>query len=265
LKFKIAFLALFTAVAFIVPAQATSIVFNATTTLTPGNYPQGGTSAGLQINLTDTYGSAGYILAYGVDGLFNGKAPNQTSSSTNTNLAPTGSAAPNIGLTVQPDLGGTEGLGDDNTTKNDVDDGFIAPTDGVVLDFANVTKSISNSSVTGASMQSITFNLYQDYNGADYEVYGSNNDSTWYLIQSGVINAPGTLPVETSSLYTYYAIGVTDCAIDIEGVTVQYSGTGTQGHPPVPEPGTFVMAGSALLGLGFTIRKRRRAVTVSER
>ena len=264
MKFRIAFLAFFTAVVFLVPAQATSIVFTATTTLpSAGSYPLATIPGGLQINLNGTYGSAGYILAYGVDGLFNGTPTSGTS------LAPTMSATPNVGLTVQPDLGGKEGLGDDNTTKNDQDDGYIAPTDGVVLDFANVTQTINNSSVTGATPNLITFHLYQDYNGADYEVYGSNDDSSWTLVQSGVINAPGVLNVpalngSVSSLYTYYAIGVTDCAIDVEGATVYYSGTQTQ-SPPVPEPGTFLMAGSALLGLGFTIRKRRRAVTVSER
>ena len=259
MKFRNASLAGLAAAVFLIPVQATPILFNATTTLPPaGNYSQGGTSAGLQINLTDAYGSAGYILAYGVDGLFNG-----TPKPGHTNLAPTTSATPNVGLTVQPDLSGKEGLGNHNTNVGE-DNGFIAPTDGVVLDFANVTKTVNNSSVTGATPNQITFNLYQDYNGADYEVYGSNDDSSWHLIQSGVIHAPNTLNVPAlngtvSSLYTYYAIGVTDCAIDIEGVTVQYSGTTTQ-VAPAPEPGTFLMAGTAILALGFTIRKRRRTV-----
>lgn len=258
MKFRIAALVLVTAAIFLIPAEATPILFNANTTLpSAGNYPQGGTSAGLQIDLSAIYGSAGYILAYGVDGLFSG-----TPKAGHTNLAPATSATPNVGLTVQPDLGGTEGLGDNNTNTG-LDNGFIAPTDGVVLDFANVTKTINNSSVTGASPNQITFNLYQDYAGADYEVYGSNNDSNWTLIQSGVIHAPEALNIaalngSVSSLYTYYAIGVTDCAIDVEGVTVQYSGATTE-TSPVPEPGTFVMAGSAILGLGFTIRTRRRA------
>jgi len=263
LKLRIAFLALFTAAVFLTPAQATPVLFNATTTLPQaGNYSQGATT-GLQLNLTDPYGSAGYILAFGYDKLFNGNPPHGT-----TNFAPTMGSATPIALTVQPDLSGTEGLGDHNTNVGQ-DNGFIAPTDGVVLDFANVTQPINNSSVTGATIQQITFNLYQDYDGADYEVYGSNDDSTWHVIQSGVINAPNplnvnALNVSVSSLYTYYAIGVTDCAIDVEGVTINYSGTTPQG-PPVPEPGTFAMAGSALLGLGFTMWKRRRAVTVSER
>ncbi|HUB78155.1 MAG TPA: PEP-CTERM sorting domain-containing protein [Bryobacteraceae bacterium] len=264
MEFRIAFSALFTVAVILTPAQATPILFNATTTLpSAGNYAQGGTSAGLQIALNDAYGSAGYILAYGVDGLFNG-----TPRSGHTNLAPTTSATPNVGLTVQPDLGGKEGLGDDNSNAGQ-DNGFIAPTDGVVLDFANVTKTVNNSSVSGATPNLITFNLYQDYAGADYEVYGSNNDSNWTLIQSGVIHAPQSLTIpalnaSVSSLYTYYAIGVTDCAIDVEGVTVQYSGTTTQ-VAPVPEPGTFVMAGAAILGLGFTIRKRGKSAASSER
>ena len=46
--------------------------------------------------------------------------------------------------------------------------------------------------------------------------------------------------------------GVTVCAIDTQSVDIQYSGTTTQ----APEPGTLVMAGLALIGLGLTIRKR---------
>ena len=48
--------------------------------------------------------------------------------------------------------------------------------------------------------------------------------------------------------------GVTVCAIDTQSVDIQYSGTTTQ----APEPGTLVMAGLALIGLGLTIRKRSR-------
>jgi hypothetical protein len=52
-------------------------------------------------------------------------------------------------------------------------------------------------------------------------------------------------------------VGVTnDCGLTINSVDLAYSGgTGTQ---QTPEPGTFVMAGMALIGAGVTMRKRNR-------
>ena len=247
LKTNIAISALFTAAAFLTPAHATPILFSATTTLpAAGNY-----TSPVQLNLND---GAGYILAYGYDNMF---SKNPTSPSTSV---PPQDGATQVGLTVQKDLSNTDGLGDHNTNVGQ-DNGFIAPTDAVVLDFANVSQTANNGSGTGSENQ-ITFNLYQDYAGADYEVYaltgGTINTATatWAKIQSGVIVAGQALSVQTSSTqYTYYALGVTDCAIDIQNVDVQYSGTTTQ---QTPEPGTFVMAGMALIGLGMTIRKRNR-------
>lgn len=220
------------------------MLFSATTTLTAGNY-----SSTLTLNLSD---NAGYILASGYDNMF----PNDPTLG--TSIAPSKGASP-VGVTVQPDLTGTEGLGDDNTDIGD-DNGFIAHSDAVVLDFANVHSTASNGSVTGSENQ-ITFNVYQDYNGADYEVYaltkGTVNTSSakWTMIQSGVINAPNSLTVTTTSLYNYYAIGVTDCAIDIQSVDVEYSGATTD---QTPEPGTFLMGGMALIGFGALMGKRRR-------
>ena len=247
MKTNIAISALFTAAAFLTPAHATSILFSATTTLpSAGNY-----SSPLKLNLND---GAGYILAYGYDNMFS-KSP-----TSGTAVAPQNGATP-VGLTVQPDLspGPPDGLGDHNTNVGQ-DNGFIAPTDAVVLDFANVSKTANNGSGTGSENQ-ITFKMYQDYAGADYEVYGltggtvNTSSATWSVISSGVIVAGQPLSVQTSTQYTYYALGVTDCAIDIESVQVQYSGTTTQ---QTPEPGTFVMAGMALIGLGMTMKKRSR-------
>jgi len=205
----------------------------------------------MTINLND---GAGYILAYGYDHMF----PNNPSSG--TAIAPS-TGATSVDLTVKNDLSGTPGLGDHNTNVG-ADNGFIAPTDAVVLDFANVQSTANNGSGNG-SMSKITFNLYEDYSGADYEVYGlvsgtvNTGSAVWALVQSGVMHNSTPLTVATTSLYTYYAIGVTDCALDIQSVQVQYSGTGTTS---VPEPGTFVMAGMAMIGLGFTIKKRNRKV-----
>jgi hypothetical protein len=61
----------------------------------------------------------------------------------------------------------------------------------------------------------------------------------WAPVQTGTIVAGQPLTVSTTSFYTEYAIGVTDCAIDIESVDVKYSGNTRQ----TPEPGTFVLVG----------------------
>jgi hypothetical protein len=55
--------------------------------------------------------------------------------------------------------------------------------------------------------------------------------------------------------YNYYAVGVMgDCAIDITQLSVTYP----SGSTPTPEPGTFVMAGIAMIGLGVAMKKRSR-------
>jgi hypothetical protein len=75
---------------------------------------------------------------------------------------------------VQNDLTGTEGLGVANSHQPGIssqDVGFIAPTDAVARDFANVKASVTTGGTTYSENQ-VTFNVYQDYAGADYEVYG---------------------------------------------------------------------------------------------
>jgi PEP-CTERM motif len=250
LKIHIAVSALFTAAVFLTPVNATPINFTAATTLpTAGNY-----SSPLTLTLSD---GAGSITASGYDDMF----PNNPSSG--TAIAPS-SGASQVGLTVQTDRDSKPGLGDDNTNVGQ-DNGYIAPTDAVVLDFANVHTTASNGSGTG-SINQITFNMYEDYSGADYEVYAltsapstlNTSGATWALIGSGTMQSGAPLTISTTSLYTYYAIGVTDCALDIQSVDVNYTGTTTTQQ--TPEPGTFVLAGIALIGVGATMRKRNRKV-----
>jgi hypothetical protein len=104
---------------------------------------------------------------------------------------------------------------------------------------------------TTYSENQVTFNVYQDYAGADYEVYGlvssevngtGANRPVWAPVQTGTIVAGQPLTVSTSTFYTEYAIGVTDCATDIESVDVKYSGNTWQ----TQEPGTFVLVGIAI-------------------
>jgi hypothetical protein len=102
-----------------------------------------------------------------------------------------------------------------------------------------------------------------DLPGSSYwTVYGYNttgvNADKYALLSSGPM-APGATPSFTSTsstLYSDYLVGVTnDCGLTINSIDVTYSGTTTQ---QTPEPGTFVMAGMALIAVGLTMRKRNR-------
>jgi hypothetical protein len=252
-KIKVRVSVLFMAAALLTPAHATTIYFTAYTVLPtviqPTNFP-----APMTIGLT---GGAGYITARGYEGMF----PNDPKSGI---AIAASNGASQEDLTVQNDLTGTEGLGVANSHQSGIasqEVGFIAPTDAVVLDFASVKTSVTTGGTT-YNENKVTFNVYQDYAGADYEVYGlvrgqvngtGANQPAWAPVQTGTIVAGQPLTVITSSFYTEYAIGVTDCAIDIESVDIRYSGTTTQ----APEPGTLVLVGIALIGLGVTVRKRK--------
>jgi hypothetical protein len=252
-KISVAVSVLFTAAAWLTPAYATTVYFSTATVLPaviqPTNYP-----APMTIGLT---GGAGYITALGYEGMF----PNDPKSG--TAIAPSNWASQE-NLTVQNDLTGTEGLGVANSHQSGIgsqDVGFIAPTDAVVLDFANVKASVMAGGTTYSENQ-VTFNVYQDYAGADYEVYGlvsgqvngtGANRPVWAPVKTGTIVAGQPLTVSTTSFYTEYAIGVTDCAIDIQSVDILYSGTTSQ----APDPGMFMPVGVVLMGLGITVRKRK--------
>ena len=254
MKIKAAVSVWCTAAALLTPAYATTIYFTTNTVLPtviqPADYP-----APMTIGLT---GGAGYITAIGYEGMF------PKNPKLGTAIAPANGASPED-LTVQNDLTGAEGLGVANSHQRGIsseDVGFIAPTDAVVLDFANVKASVTTGGTTYSENQ-VTFNLYQDHAGADYEVYGlvsgevngtGANRPVWAPVQTGRIVAGQPLTVSTTSLYPEYALGVTDCAIDIESLDIRYSGATTQ----APEPGTLVLVGAALIGLGMTMRKHKR-------
>lgn len=243
MKTNIGIVAFFSAAVLLTPAHATSVLFTATTALpSAGNYSS-------PLSLTLSYG-AGSINAYGYDDVFptNPKLP--------VTATPPVSGATPEGLTVQKDLSGAEGLGVNNTNVGQ-DNGFVAPSDAVMLDFSHVHPTANNGSGAG-SINQITFNLYEDYSGADYEVYGlvsgtaNTSGAVWAPVTSGIMQNKTTLTVQTTSLYSEYVIGVTDCALDIQSVAVQYSGASIT---DTPEPGTFVMAGMAFIVIGVATRK----------
>jgi hypothetical protein len=236
LKIHFAIGALISAAAVLTPAYATSVLFTATTTL-----PATGTHAsGTSISLND---GAGSILAYGYDGVFSQTNP---TSSVNVNSASSAS------LDVS-----SHGLG-----LNSNDAPYIGPTDAIVLDFANVNTTATKGSTTGTESD-VTFTLDITGTGSsDWVVYGLNNDTGkgsgagGTVLDYGPMSPLGSFTVSTSNLYDAYLIGVTqDCSLTIESVAIQYSGPSTT---QTPEPATFLTAGMALIGLGVTMKKRRR-------
>jgi len=234
LKVTFAIAALFLAAVFLVPAQAATVL---TTTLPAGTLSS---SADIYLSGSGYTGTGnGYIIAYGWDDIFPG-----------TSVAPPTYSSP--ASTENLKVGSDSGLG----LANSVDNGEIGVTDGIVLDFADV-----DSSLGGGGLSKVTFDLSKDATGgAYYMIYGmsnANGTGTAVLLTSALLSSTGLVSFSTSTLFASYVIGVTnnDCAIDIQNVQVQYTSSVT-----TPEPGTFVMGGMALLGLGVIMRKRRQKV-----
>ena len=239
MKINIAIAALSTAAAFLTPAQATPVLFTASATLPTGTY-----ASGTSFNLNDGAGSIG---AYGFDGVFSVTAPPTTVSVKNSNPDTPTASASNETLDVT-----SVGLG---LKSNDTP--YIGPTDAIVLDFSGVKTTATSGGQTG-SISEVTIDTKIDVTGSsDWTVYGFNSTThTYDLLDSGSMAASGSPTFMTSTLYSAYLIGVTnDCGLTIDGINVQYSGTTTQS---TPEPGTFVMAGIAMIGLGITMKKRSR-------
>jgi len=223
---------LFSAAALLTSAHDSTVLMTAPLTA--------GTLSTTETDLSLLPSGYGYILAGGLDDAF----PTTTVSN------PPSAGTPED-LKVQNGLNGVLGLGLANTNLGQ-DNGYIGPTDAIVLDFSNVKNTTVNS---------ITFSLYEDYGGsADYVVWGTNetlNTTTgklnttgtpvYTLIASGVTTNSTPLTISTSgTIYTSYVVGLTnDCAMDIQGVEIN-----------APEPGTFVLAGMALIGLGVTLKRR---------
>jgi hypothetical protein len=235
LKRKLAIAAFFLVGAALTPANATTTIM-LTTTLPSGTL---GSSANLYLSGSGYTGTGnGYIIVNGWDDIF----PSTTPAAPNYN-----SPAHTENLKVA-----NGGLG----LNNSVDNGQIGVTDGIVMNFANVATTFH-----GDSLSNITFNISKDNTGdATWMLYGmsnSNGSGTATLLDSGTTMSSGPVTYNTSALYNSYVLGLTnnDCSVDLSSVSITYSGTTTTN---VPEPGTFVMAGMALLGLGVTMRKRAR-------
>ena len=228
------------------PAHASSVLFTASATLPTSGYA----NSPATINLTN---GAGSIAAYGFDGVFSTPAAPSTVSVNSSNPD-----SPKNGVGEQIAFSGA-GMG----LKSN-DSPYIGPTDAIVLDFSNVKSSVVYNGQTGIEAD-VTFSMKVDLTGpSDWTIYGyatsGVNAGKYVLLASGPMQ-PGTgytatPSFTTSTLYSDYLVGETsDCALTITALSVDYTkGITTQ---QTPEPGTFVMAGMALIGLGVTMKKRR--------
>ena len=240
MKINIAVSALFTAAALLTPAHASSVLFTASATLPTS----GAVNSPATVSLTN---GAGSIAAYGFDGVFSTQAAPSTVSVNSGNPD-----SPKNGVGEQIDYS-SNGMG---LKSNDAP--YIGPTDGIVLDFSNVKSSVVYNGQTGTEAD-VNFALKIDATGpSDWTIYGFNG-TTYTLLASGPMQ-PGTgytaTPMfTTTTLYSDNQVVVTnDCALTITALSIDYTkGTTTQ---QTPEPGTFVMAGMALIGLGVTMKKR---------
>jgi hypothetical protein len=226
LKNTLAIAALISTAAFLTPAHATTILTTTLSTTTPGTLSLGGTN--------------GHITATGYDNGLPSSIPNGPPNP----VTPVFTSPTPVG--VGTDTSNKLGLGLANGSDE------IGPTDFVVLDFSSVVAP------TGTTLASIAFtlNIDQVQSGvSDWVIYGENTNGTATLLQSGPMNAKGVIAVANTTVtasYTNYIIGVEgDCELDIESAALTY-------NSKTPEPGTFVMAGMALIGLGLTMKKRQQ-------
>jgi hypothetical protein len=238
MKNKIAMAGLLSVAALLTPAHATTVLFTTTSSVltkyndTTNIYSVTGTNSG------------GTLTAYGYTGVLDNPAPAPTDipeTGSNPGTPTTYNSAP--GVTTS-----SAGLGVNNGTTNQ-----IAITDAVVLDFAGVSATVK------ANNPTITFKLTIDGAGpSDYTVYGLEG-SNYVLLDYGSMAKTGNVSFTqaTSGLYADYLVGVTnnDCDLTVDSVSIAYNGVVTT---QAPEPGTFVMAGMALVAVGLTMKKRNR-------
>jgi hypothetical protein len=213
------------------PAHATTILFNWVTT-TNAN-----TSLGSSASIT----SGGITLtAFALPGVNQTPAP--TLYAKNGGTGETG-----LGLTNDP--------GGDNEISAKTDD-------GIQIDFADA--------ITKDPTGPVTLSIGSVQSGEGWALYGSNTQATnTGSIGKELLSGSATgNPVQTVTLpdwgeYTYYTLLATDPAnctplANILLGTVTLTEPGTPQNTPTPEPGTLVMAGSALIAVGVLMKKKQK-------
>ena len=258
MKTTITIAALFTAAAFLTPANATPVLFTAPL------------SAAGSYTITDGAATLATITATGFGNVFYQSAVEPQVAAPAVGAAngnPNGSTSADAETPETLDYkNATTGLG----LKGNLSP-YIGPGEAIVVDFSDVARTAAINGGT-ATLSGITFNLQVDINGpSNWTVYTLNSAGTEYIDPLSGPMAKGSAPVGTfgESPTTFalpasgdfngsYLIGITnDCGLTITGITLDYTPNG----PPIqstPEPGTFVMAGMAFIGLGIVMKKRSR-------
>ncbi|MGO9242240.1 MAG: PEP-CTERM sorting domain-containing protein [Bryobacteraceae bacterium] len=240
MKTKIAISVLFIAAALSRPAQAGQLFMNITLPTIPAHHSSLVLGESVNLYLSGPgfpSPTNGYIIASGYDNLF-----------PSTSIQPPKfTGATQVDLEVAQNGSGSSahvGLGLDSN-----DAPYVGPSDGIVLNFSNVKQNLG-----GLPLAAVTFSLVQDVTGdANWVIYGTtgaNGTGTATLLDSGPTSILGPITFTTNSIYASYVIGESnDCALDIENIELEYA---------APEPGTFALAGMALMGLGAALKKRGR-------
>lgn len=261
MKTTITIAALFTTAALVTPANATPVLFTAPLSAS-GSYTISDGSATLATITASGFGNVFYQspvqpqVAAPVVGAPNGN--------------PSGSASADAETQETLDYkNATTGLGLNGNLSP-----YIGPGEAIVLDFSNVARTAAVNGGT-ATLSGITFNLQVDINGSSsWTVYTLNSAGTEYIDPLSGPMAQGSAPVgtfgespstfalpTTGNFSASYLIGITnDCGLTITGITLDYTPNNNTPIQNTPEPGTFVMVGMALIGLGVTMKKRGRKV-----
>jgi hypothetical protein len=245
LKTNFAIATLFSVAAFLTPAHATSVLYS----FTSGGVATTSGSDTLGLTFTATGGTT-TVSAWGFDG---GVIPG---------VSPTAPVATALDET-------SKGLGINNPTATQT---AVASTDIAYNDFIQVDFS---SAAVPAAGNTVAVGLYIDIANVNdhYAIYGITNNglptaalasiSTDTLLTSSTstfaLNSTGGTTftfVQPTTAYTGFILAV-DCQQRAPGGVVLQTLTITP-PSPTPEPGTFVMAGMALIALGVTMRKRGR-------
>lgn len=257
LKTNFAIAALLSAAAFLTPMYGSTVLYSTTS---PGQICFIGNCTGTANN---TYSITANGYSSGLNGTLppttqqgqsdpNG-APLPTADQSTVSFTATGSS--NAGYGIPGGLGNITASGSGQNAEFDILD-FSAPTTYGGGTVTGVTFTLNIDGRPGTTDESyyvlygITGNSGNGVKNTVTAGSGNTADLT-YLASGDMYTTAITTTLSTTGLYTAYAIGILgDCSLNITSVDIHYSQT--------PEPGTFVMAGIALIGLGVTMKKRSR-------